>query len=59
MLKSDAELIVRRALEDHEAKFTEEQIKALAQMILKVSGRLTEEAMASIGSKGTGKFFAD
>lgn len=59
MLKSDAELIVRRAVEDNEAKFTEEQIKALSQMVLKISGRLVEEAMASIGSGKTGSFFAD
>jgi hypothetical protein len=62
MLKSEAELMVRRSLEENEAKLTDEQIKALAEVIMKIAGRMIEEALASWrpgvpGSKPT--FFTD
>jgi hypothetical protein len=62
MLKSEAELMVRRSLEDNEAKLTDEQIKALAEVIMKIAGRMIEEALASWrpgvpGSRPT--FFTD
>ena len=47
MLRSEAEQMVRRAMEDCEAKFTEEQVAALTQMIMKICGRTIEEALAS------------
>ncbi len=47
MLKSDAEHIVRRAIEDTGAEFTDAQVQALAQLTLKIAGRLVEEAVAS------------
>lgn len=61
MLKSDAEVIVRRALEDTGAQFTEEQIKALALMTVRIAGRLVEEMAASWRSRPGSKpaFFSD
>jgi hypothetical protein len=61
MLKSDAERIVKRAMEDAGAEFTEEQIVALAQMSMRIAGRIVEEMAASWkprpGSKPS--FFTD
>ncbi len=47
MLKSEADHVIRRALEDHNAEFTEEQIAALSQMILKISNAVVEEFLAT------------
>jgi len=47
MLKSDAEHIVRRAMEETGAEFTDEQIRAMAIIAMKVAGRLVEEATAA------------
>lgn len=61
VLKSDAERVVRRALEETEAQFTEEQIQALVTMITKIASRTVEEALASWrpGAGGRPSFFAD
>ena len=57
MLKSEAEHIVRRAIEEAGAKFSEQQIQALAMMSLKIAERIVEEAFAATkhvaGSPGT------
>jgi hypothetical protein len=60
MLKSDAERQIRKAIEETGAEFTEEQIKALSQMILKVASTVVEEAFASWrpGAGGKPQFFA-
>jgi len=62
MLKSEAEHFVRRAMEDTGAQFTEEQVLAISQAIMKITGRMVEEAVSTIrpGKQG-GKpsFFAD
>lgn len=60
MLKSEAERKVRRAIEDYEAEFTEEQIEALSDMIMKIASTVVEEALASWrpGSGGKPTFFA-
>jgi hypothetical protein len=47
MLKSEAEHILRRASEDTGAEFSEEQYQALSIAIMKIAGRLVEEAVAS------------
>jgi hypothetical protein len=39
--------MVKRAMEDTEAQFTDEQVQALTQMIMKICGRIIEEALAS------------
>jgi len=60
MLRSEAEHIIRPAMEDTGAEFTDEQIQALSTTIMKIAGRLVEEAVASWrrpGSKPT--FFTD
>ena len=62
MLKGEAELMIRRSLEENEAELTDEQIKALAEVIMKIAGRMIEEALATWrpgvpGSKPT--FFTD
>lgn len=54
MLKGDAVHMVRRALEETGATFTEEQIEALAVIVLKIAGRIVEEAMASLRLSGPG-----
>ncbi len=60
MLKSDAERVIRKAIEECDAQFTEEQIKALSQMMLKISSTIVEEAFASWkpGGGGRPQFFA-
>jgi hypothetical protein len=47
MLKSDAERLVRRSLEENNAQFTDEQITALAEIVMRIAGRIVEEALAS------------
>jgi hypothetical protein len=47
MMKSEAEGMIRRALEENEAQLTDQQIAALAQAMLKICGRVIEEALSS------------
>jgi hypothetical protein len=61
MLKSEAERVIRKAMEECEAEFTEEQIKALSQCMLKITQQSLEEAFAQwkpSGGGGRGQFFA-
>ncbi len=60
MLKSEAERVVRRAIEDTGAQFTEEQIEAICQITVKVASTIVEEALASWRPSGGGRpqFFA-
>lgn len=60
MLKSEAERVIRKAMDECEAEFTEEQIKALSQICLKIASTVVEEAFASWkpGSGGRPQFFA-
>ena len=60
MLKSEAEHVVRRALEDTGAKFTEEQIEALCQITVKIASTIVEEALSQWrpSSGGRPQFFA-
>lgn len=56
MFKSDAERLVRKAIEENGAEFTEEQIKAISQMILSIATTMIEEAFANWSpSSGGGK----
>lgn len=64
MLKSEAEHFVRRGMEETGAQFTEEQIQALSYMVMKIAGRMVEEAMSTIrpsqgGQGGKPHFYAD
>lgn len=63
MLRSEAETVMRRCMEDTKAEFTEEQIQCLVTAILKIGGRMVEEALASSsrGSQGGRRqgYFAD
>ncbi len=63
MLKSEAEGIFRRYMEETKAEFTEAQIECIVQSLLKIGGRMVEEALASSSrSSGPGKrqgYFAD
>ncbi|HEY9772632.1 MAG TPA: hypothetical protein V6C81_02360 [Planktothrix sp.] len=47
MLKSEAERVVRRALEETNAQFTEEQIQALCQLVSKIALITVEESLAA------------
>lgn len=60
MLKGEAERVIRRAMEDTKAEFTEEQIQALSAIITKIAATTVEEALASWSPRGGGKpnFFA-
>ncbi len=60
MLKSEAERVVRKAMEETEAQFTEEQIQAISQICLKIAATVVEEAFASWRPSSGGKpnFFA-
>lgn len=61
MLKSEAERIVRKAIEETKAQFTEEQIHAICQITIKIASTVIEEALASwrTGSSSKPHFFAD
>ncbi len=60
MLKSEAERVIRKAMEDTDAKFTEEQVQAISQICLKIAATVVEEAFASWrpGSGNKPNFFA-
>lgn len=60
MLKSEAENVVRQALEETGAQFTEEQIQAISLIVIKIAARTVEEAFASWRPTGGGspKYFA-
>ena len=47
MLKSEAEHMLRRALEETGAELTDEQVEALALAVLNIVNRIVEEALAS------------
>lgn len=61
MLKSEAEKVLRRTIEETKAEFSEEQISCLVTAMMKICGRIVEEALASAKSGPGGKatFFAD
>jgi hypothetical protein len=46
MLKSEAERVVRRALEETGAQFTEEQIDALSLLVSRIAITTVEEALS-------------
>ena len=52
MLRSEAETVFRRCMEDTKAEFTEEQIQCLIMAIVKIGGRMVEEGVASSGRGG-------
>jgi hypothetical protein len=60
MLKSEAERVIRRALEESEAEFTEEQIEALCLIITKIASVTVEEALSAWrpGPGGKSNYFA-
>jgi hypothetical protein len=47
MLRSEAELMVRRVAEETGVEFSDEQVAALAMIVLKIAGRMIEEAFAT------------
>jgi hypothetical protein len=47
MLKSEAERIVRRAMEETGAQFTEEQIEAICKITTTIASRIVEEAFSN------------
>jgi hypothetical protein len=55
MLRSEAERVIRRALEETKAEFTEEQIQALCHIVTKICTTSIEEAFANRPSGGGGK----
>jgi ribosomal protein S7 len=58
MLKSEAERVVRRALEETKAEFTEEQIQALSLICTKIASQIVEEAFANNRTgQQKGRFF--
>jgi hypothetical protein len=46
MYKSEAERVVRRAIEETGAEFTEEQIQAISVITTKVAAAVVEEALS-------------
>ncbi len=63
MFHSEAEQIIRKALEETGATFTEEQIQAMCMVMTKIAARTVEEAFAnwrpnSGGSGGGPRYFA-
>jgi hypothetical protein len=47
MLKSEAERVVRRAMEETGAQFTEEQVEAICIIATKVASTIVEEAFSN------------
>jgi hypothetical protein len=47
MLKSEAERVIRRTIEETNAEFTEEQIQAICIIVTKIALTTVEEALAS------------
>jgi hypothetical protein len=60
MFHSEAEQIVRSALEETGATLTEEQIQAICLIVTKIAARTVEEAFANWRPSGGGspKFYA-
>jgi hypothetical protein len=54
MLKSEAELMVRRVAEETGVEFSDEQVSALALIVLKIAGRMLEEALSTFQSNKPG-----
>jgi hypothetical protein len=54
MLKTEAERLIRRTLEETNAQFSEEQIQALCLIVTKISASTVEEALASWRPSGGG-----
>ncbi len=54
MLKSEAERVIRKAIEESEAEFTEEQIKALSLIMIRITNTTIEEAFANWKGSGGG-----
>lgn len=55
MYKSEAERIIRKAIEETGATFTDEQIEALSKMITKIVSQSVEEAFATFKSSSPNK----
>lgn len=54
MLKSEAERVIRRALEETGAEFTEEQIQALSLLVSRIATTTVEEALSQWRPSGGG-----
>ncbi len=54
MLRSEAEQMVRRVAEETGVQFTDEQVSALALIVLKIAGRMLEEALSSFQTNKPG-----
>jgi hypothetical protein len=50
MYKTEAERVIKQAIKETGAQFTEEQIKALSVITTKIADRIVEEALASMPS---------
>lgn len=61
MLKSEAEKLFRRQMEETKAEFSDQQVECIVQSMMKICGRMVEEAMASNRSSGGKRpgYFAD
>lgn len=63
MLKTEAENMIRRTLEESQppVELSEEQITFFANIIMKIAGRMIEEALSSWRPSSGGKptFFVD
>ncbi|MDZ4833497.1 MAG: hypothetical protein SGJ27_06930 [Candidatus Melainabacteria bacterium] len=54
MLKSEAERVIRKALEESDAQFTDEQITALSLIMIRITATTIEEAFANWKGSGGG-----
>ena len=57
MLKSEAEQMIRRTLEETGAEMSDEEISLMAQVILKICGRMIEEALSTFRPGSKASFF--
>lgn len=55
MYRSEAELVVRRAIEETGAEFTEEQIRAMSIITTKVATAIVEEALSQLRTSANAK----
>jgi len=56
MYTSEAENMVRRVLEEHpEVQMSEQQVSVMAKIVLKIAGRMIEEALSQWRPSSGGK----
>lgn len=54
MLKGEAEQMIRRVCEEHKKEMDDKEVEFLAEIVLKIAGRIVEEAVTNMSSSRPG-----